>query len=155
MRELQAGDVVVVATESPIPVDGVVLDGASSVSNALLTGESLPHSVTVGDEVQAGAINHEGELLVQVTAVGAGSQVARIASLVAAAQSGKASIARLADRVSAVFVPVVLVLTIATGAVWYLSIDSSRALDVMIAVLVIACPCALGLATPKIGRAHV
>lgn len=148
VADLRPDDVVVVATESPVPVDGIVMQGASSVSNALLTGESMPHSVSAGAEVQAGAINHEGELLVRVTAVGAGSQVARIASLVAAAQSGKANIARLADRVSAIFVPVVLLITVLTGAVWYVAIDADRAIDVMIAVLVIACPCALGLATP-------
>ncbi len=148
VTDLRAGDIVVVPTESTIPVDGIVTDGVSSVSNALLTGESMPSSVSAGSEIQAGAITHEGELQVQVVAVGAGSQVARIASLVAAAQSGKANIARLADRVSAIFVPVVLAITVITGLVWYLAIDADRAVDVMIAVLVIACPCALGLATP-------
>lgn len=148
LAQLRTGDVIVVPAESSIAVDGVVVAGESSVSNALLTGESLPIAVTEGSEVQAGAINHEGELHVRVVAVGAGSQVARIASLVAAAQSGKANIARLADRISAVFVPVVLTFTLGTGAAWYWWIDADRAIDVMLAVLVIACPCALGLATP-------
>ncbi len=148
VAQLRAGDVVIVPAESAIPVDGVVVAGASSVSNALLTGESLPIAVAEDSEVQAGALNHEGELQVRVVAVGAGSQVARIASLVAAAQSGKANIARLADRVSAVFVPAVLAITLATGAAWYFWVDADRAIDVMLAVLVIACPCALGLATP-------
>lgn len=140
-------DVVIVTADSTIAVDGIVIEGASSVSNALLTGESLPHPVAFGSEVQAGAVNHEGELAVSVTAVGAGSTIARIASLVAAAQSGKANISRLADRVSAVFVPAVFAITLVTGLAWWF-IDSERVMDVMIAILVIACPCALGLATP-------
>lgn len=145
--EVQVGDVVQVLPESTIAVDGLVLQGQSSVSNALLTGESLPSSVSAGSEVKAGALNHEGELIVSVTAAGAASTVSRIASLVAAAQSGKANIARLADQISAIFVPIVLTIALLTGGVWWF-IDSSRALDVVIAVLVIACPCALGLATP-------
>jgi len=141
------GDRVVVPAESTIPVDGTVVSGTSSVSNALLTGESMPHAVSMDSLVQAGALNHDGELEVVVTAVGSTSQIARIASLVAAAQSGKANISRLADRISAIFVPLIFAVTIVSGLVWW-QIDSSRALDVMIAILVIACPCALGLATP-------
>lgn len=147
IAEVQIGEVVKVLPETTIPVDGFVLEGTSSVSNALLTGESLPVTAEPGTDVKAGALNHEGEVLVQVTAAGSASTISRIASLVAAAQSGKANIARLADRISGIFVPIVLTIAIATGLVWWF-IDSSKALDVVIAVLVIACPCALGLATP-------
>jgi Cu+-exporting ATPase len=145
--DVAVGDRVLVSPESIVPVDGIVQVGFSSVSNALLTGESIPLTVSENSEVKAGAINHEGELDVEVTAVGAGSTIFRIAQLVAAAQSGKANIARLADRISAIFVPIVLVIASLTALTWAF-IDSSRVLDVVIAVLVIACPCALGLATP-------
>jgi Cu+-exporting ATPase len=148
LTEIVIGEKVVVSPESTIPVDGIVLEGISSVSTALLTGESMPHPISPGSSTVAGALNHDGKLLIEVTAVGAGSHIARIAALVAAAQSGRANIARLADRISAIFVPAVLLLTVATGIVWTLFIDSSRTIDVVIAVLVIACPCALGLATP-------
>lgn len=147
IAEVAVGDRVLVSPESIVPVDGVVLKGFSSVSNALLTGESIPLAVSENSEVKAGAINHEGELEVEVIAVGAGSTIFRIAQLVAAAQSGKANIARLADRISAIFVPIVLVIATLTALAWAF-VDSSRVLDVVIAVLVIACPCALGLATP-------
>jgi len=148
IEHISIGDMVVVPAESTVPVDGIVEAGASNVSTALLTGESMPRRVGIGDKIAAGAVNFEGELQVRVTAIGAGSQIARIASLVAAAQSGKANISRLADRISAVFVPAVLTLTVMTGVVWATAIDANRAIDVMLAVLVIACPCALGLATP-------
>jgi P-type Cu+ transporter len=147
ISEVLVGDQVLVSPESIVPVDGVVIKGLSSISNALLTGESVPQAVQPTTEVKAGAVNHEGELEVEVTAVGAGSTIFRIAQLVAAAQSGKANIARLADRISAVFVPIVLVIASLTALVWFF-VDSTRVLDVVIAVLVIACPCALGLATP-------
>ncbi|MEY2634252.1 MAG: hypothetical protein RIS75_192, partial [Actinomycetota bacterium] len=147
LADVQLGDQVVIAPESTIPVDATVSSGTSSVSNALLTGESMPVPVSIDSEIYAGAINHEGELVATATGVGTGSQISRIASLVAAAQSGKANISRLADRVSSIFVPAVLSLTVVVAAVWYF-IDPSKVVDVAIAVLVIACPCALGLATP-------
>ena len=147
LADVQLGDQVIIAAESVIPVDATVNSGNSSVSNALLTGESMPVPVSTGSEIYAGAINHEGELIATATGVGTGSQISRIASLVAAAQSGKANISRLADRVSAIFVPAVLSLTLVVAIAWYF-IDPSKVVDVAIAVLVIACPCALGLATP-------
>jgi Cu+-exporting ATPase len=147
LSEVVAGDIVLISAESTIAVDGIVMQGTSSVSNALLTGESMPIAVTRDSEIYAGAINHDGELLVRATGVGSGSQISRIASLVAAAQSGKANISRLADRISAIFVPAVLSLTAVVAFAWYF-IDSTKMVDVAIAVLVIACPCALGLATP-------
>ena len=151
-REVSIDDVaiddsVLIRPESTVTVDGKVIQGSSAISSALLTGEPTPNLVSVGDDVIAGALNHDGELTVRVTNVGLGTQIARIAALVAAAQSGKANIARLADRISAIFVPIVLVITAVTGIAWYVY-QPARMLEVMIAVLVIACPCALGLATP-------
>jgi Cu+-exporting ATPase len=147
MHDVVLDDIVLVKPESTVAVDCEIVEGNSSVSTALITGEATPISVAAGDMVPAGALNYEGELQVRVTALGQGTQIARIAALVAAAQSGKANIARLADRVSAIFVPVVLVITALTGLGWYFY-SPSQTLDIMIAVLVIACPCALGLATP-------
>ncbi|MEY4348236.1 MAG: hypothetical protein RIS43_655 [Actinomycetota bacterium] len=141
------GDIVLIRPETQVPVDCEIIDGISSVSTALLTGEATPRTVAVGAQLPAGALNFEGELRARVTAVGSGTQIARIAALVAAAQSGKANIARLADRISAIFVPIVLVIATFTGIAWYFY-SPSQVLDVVIAVLVIACPCALGLATP-------
>ncbi|MEY4322241.1 MAG: hypothetical protein RL410_22 [Actinomycetota bacterium] len=144
---IQIGDTVLIRPETQIPVDCEVIEGISSVSAALLTGEATPFTVKPGDQLSAGSLNFEGELRARVSAIGSGTQIARIAALVAAAQSGKANIARLADRISAIFVPIVLAITIATGVAWYFY-SPSQVLDVMIAILVIACPCALGLATP-------
>jgi Cu+-exporting ATPase len=141
------GDIVVVRPETTVPVDCEIVTGSSSVTTALLTGEAQPFSVNAGNQLPAGALNYDGELRVRVTAIGQGTHIARIAALVAAAQSGKADIARLADRISAIFVPVVLVLTAVTGLAWYFY-SPGQTIEVMIAVLVIACPCALGLATP-------
>ena len=147
INDVSLGDIVLVKPETTVAVDCEIVDGNSSVSTALITGEATPKSVGTGDSIPAGALNYEGELQVRVTALGQGTQIARIAALVAAAQSCKADIARLADRVSAIFVPVVLVMTALTGIGWYFY-SPSQTLDIMIAVLVIACPCALGLATP-------
>ena len=147
IAEIQENDLVKVNPESTIPVDGTVKSGYSTVDLSMLTGESKPSSISEGAEVFAGSINLEGQIEVNVTSAGARTKISQIAGLVAAAQSSKAQIARLADRISAVFVPVVLSITLATGIAWYFY-DSSRVVEVMIAVLVIACPCALGLATP-------
>ncbi len=147
--ELAVGDLVVVRPGERLPADGVVLEGASHVDESLLTGESLPLAKEVGDAVTGGAINGEGLMLVRTTAVGAESALARIVRLVESAQAGKAPIQRLVDRVSAVFVPVVLVLALITLLVWgFASGDWSAGLINAVSVLVIACPCALGLATP-------
>jgi len=149
VNEVVVGDVVVVRPGERLPVDGVVIDGASHVDESLLTGESLPLAKHVGDTVTGGAINAEGLLLVRTTAVGAETALARIVRLVESAQAGKAPIQRLVDRVSAVFVPVVLGLALATLLGWGLMRgDWSAGLLNAVAVLVIACPCALGLATP-------
>jgi Cu+-exporting ATPase len=149
IAQVAGGETVVVRPGERIAVDGVVLEGASHVDEALITGESLPVARHAGDRVTGGAINGEGMLLVRVTAVGAESTLARIIRLVEDAQAAKAPVQHLVDRVSAVFVPVVLVLALLTLAGWWLaSGDGERAIINAVAVLVIACPCALGLATP-------
>nr|WP_315217910.1 heavy metal translocating P-type ATPase [uncultured Duganella sp.] len=149
IAQVLPGEMVVVRPGERIAVDGVVAEGASHVDEALITGESLPVSRHAGDRVTGGAINGEGMLLVRVTAVGAESTLARIIRLVEDAQAAKAPVQHLVDRVSAVFVPVVLVLALLTLVGWWLaSGDGETAIINAVAVLVIACPCALGLATP-------
>ncbi|MFC5474523.1 heavy metal translocating P-type ATPase [Paraherbaspirillum soli] len=146
---LQVDDLVVVRAGERIAVDGVVLEGQSHVDESLLTGESLPLPKQPNDHVTAGAINGEGLLLVSTTAVGAETTLARIIRMVEHAQAAKAPIQRLVDRVSAVFVPVVLLIALLTLLGWGLfSGDWQQALLNAVAVMVIACPCALGLATP-------
>jgi P-type Cu+ transporter len=149
IEQVAPGDLLVVRPGEKIPTDGVVVEGASAVDQSLLTGESLPVEVVPGSEVAGATINTYGRLIVRATKVGAETALAQIARLVEAAQSGKAPVQRLADRVSAVFVPVVIVLALATLAGWLLLGGSSEAaFTAAVAVLIIACPCALGLATP-------
>jgi Cu+-exporting ATPase len=146
---LEVGDMFVVRPGERIATDGVVVEGRSEVDRSLLTGEPVPDEVGPGDEVAGGTINDLGRLVVRATRVGADTTLAQIARLVADAQAGKAPVQRLADRVSAVFVPVVLAVSLATLAGWLLSTgDVTAALTAAVAVLIIACPCALGLATP-------
>jgi len=149
VEQLAAGDRFVVRPGEKVATDGRVVDGSSAVDASLVTGESMPVDVTPGDELTGGSINTTGRLVVEATRVGSDTTLAGIARLVERAQTTKAPVQRLADRVSAVFVPVVLVLAVLTFAGWWLATgEPSRALEVAIAVLVIACPCALGLATP-------
>ena len=149
VAEVQVGDVVVVRPGERLAVDGVVVLGASHVDESLITGESLPVAREVGQHVTGGAINAEGLLHIRTTAVGAESVLARIVRLVESAQGKKAPIQRLVDQVSAVFVPVVLVIALITLLGWGFGIGDWRtAVLNAVAVLVIACPCALGLATP-------
>ena len=149
LAEVGVGDLVVVRPGERLPVDGLVQEGQSHVDESLLTGESLPVAKQAGDAVTGGAINAEGQLLVRTTAVGAESALARIVRLVESAQAGKAPIQRLVDQVSAVFVPVVLVLALLTLLGWGLYAgDWPAGVLHAVSVLVIACPCALGLATP-------
>jgi P-type Cu+ transporter len=146
---LEVGDVFVVRPGERIATDGVVVEGRSAVDRSLLTGEPVPDDVGPGDDVAGGTINELGRLIVRATRVGADTTLAQIARLVADAQAGKAPVQRLADRVSAVFVPVVLGISLATLAGWLLFTgDVTAALTAAVAVLIIACPCALGLATP-------
>jgi Cu+-exporting ATPase len=147
--ELAVGDLVVVRPGERLAADGVVEDGRSHVDESLITGESLPVAKQAGDRVTGGALNAEGLLLVRTQAVGAESTLARIVRMVESAQAGKAPIQRLVDQVSAVFVPVVVVLALLTLLGWGLATgDWSAGVLNAVAVLVIACPCALGLATP-------
>jgi Cu+-exporting ATPase len=146
---VRVGDLVAVLPGERLPVDGEVVEGRSHNDESMLTGESLPVSKEPGDAVTGGAINAEGRLLVRTRAVGAESALARIIRLVEDAQAKKAPIQRLVDRVSAVFVPVVVAIAFATWLGWGLAAgDWSQATLNAVAVLVIACPCALGLATP-------
>ena len=149
IEELAAGDLFLVRPGEKVAADGVVVEGRSAVDASLLTGESVPTEVEAGQAVTGATVNTSGVLLVRATAVGEGTTLARIGRMVTAAQAGKAPVQRLADRVSGVFVPVVLVLSAATLAGWLLTGHSPQAaFTAAVAVLVIACPCALGLATP-------
>ncbi len=147
--QLRVGDLFVVRPGEKIATDGVVVDGASAVDASLLTGESLPVEVGPGDAVAGAAVNSGGRLVVRATRVGADTRVAQLARLLREAQSGRAPVQRLADRVAAVFVPAVLLLAVLTLAGWLLAgAAPGRAMTAAVAVLIVACPCALGLATP-------
>ncbi|MFC1429337.1 heavy metal translocating P-type ATPase [Streptacidiphilus sp. N1-3] len=146
---LAVGDLFVVRPGEKIATDGVVAEGSSAVDTSLLTGESVPTEVSPGDPVTGATVNSGGRLVVRATGVGADTQLARMARLVEQAQNGKAAAQRLADRISAVFVPVVLVIALATLLCWlFVSGSATEAFTAAVAVLIIACPCALGLATP-------
>jgi Cu+-exporting ATPase len=147
--DVQRGDLLVVRPGEKIPTDGVVVEGGSAVDQSMLTGEPVPVDVGPGSEVAGATVNTYGRLVVRATKIGAETALAQIARLVAEAQSGKAPIQRLVDRVSGVFVPVVLGIALATLAGWLLATgDATAAFSASVAVLIIACPCALGLATP-------
>ncbi|MET7630821.1 heavy metal translocating P-type ATPase [Streptomyces sp. NPDC005499] len=146
---LTVGDRFVVRPGEKIATDGAVVEGASAVDASMLTGESVPVDVNVGDAVTGATVNVSGRLVVRATRIGADTQLARMARLVEDAQNGKAAAQRLADRISAVFVPVVLLIALVTLVVWLLLTDDvTAAFTAAVAVLIIACPCALGLATP-------
>ncbi len=147
--ELRPGDVFVIRPGEKIATDGVVVEGFSAVDQSMLTGEPVPTEMIPGSEVAGGTLNTSGRLLVRATKVGTETALAQIARLVAEAQGGKAPIQRLADRVAGIFVPIVLVLSLATLAGWLaITHDATEAFSAAVAVLIIACPCALGLATP-------
>jgi Cu+-exporting ATPase len=147
--ELRAGDQVVVRPGERVPADGQVREGSTQVDEAMLTGEPLPVAKTVGDTLTGGSINGDGRVVMAVTAAGSESVLAHIIRLVEDAQAAKAPVQRLVDKVSAVFVPVVIVLALLTLAGWWLAgVGAETAIIRAVAVLVIACPCALGLATP-------
>ncbi|WP_045275438.1 heavy metal translocating P-type ATPase [Microbacterium terrae] len=149
VADLRVGDEFTVRPGEKIAADGVIVSGASAVDASLVTGESLPVEVVPGDAVTGATMNAGGMLVVRATRVGADTQLAQIARLVEEAQSGKADVQRLADRISGVFVPIVLVIAAATLGVWLaLGASPEVAFTAAVAVLIIACPCALGLATP-------
>ena len=149
LAEVRVGDLVVLRPGERVPVDGVVREGRSHLDESMLTGESHPQAKQAGDTLAAGAVNAEGALVFETTAIGAETVLARIVRMVEQAQAAKAPIQRLVDKVSAVFVPAVLLLSLATLLGWGLAAgDWEQALLNAVAVMVIACPCALGLATP-------
>ncbi len=145
---IKVGDLVVVRSGERIAADGVVVEGASAVDASMLTGESVPIDVAVGDNVAGGTVVQDGRLVITATRVGGDTSLAHITALVTSAQAGKAQIQRLADRVSTVFVPVVLAIAALTLLGWGFTSGWQQGFTAAVAVLVIACPCALGLATP-------
>jgi Cu+-exporting ATPase len=149
VEAVRVGDFVLVRPGDRVPVDGVVNEGSSHLDESLLTGESLPVAKTVGDKLTGGAINQEGVLLFEATAVGGATMLAHIIRMVEDAQAAKAPIQRLVDKVSSIFVPVVLMISVIALVGWgFATGDWQQALLNAVAVQVIACPCALGLATP-------
>jgi Cu+-exporting ATPase len=147
--ELKAGDLLVVRPGEKIPADGIVADGRSAVDVSMITGEPVPVEVGPGDQVTGGCITMSGRLHVTASRVGPDTQLSQIARMVTAAQAGKAQVQRLADRTSAVFVPVVMSLSLATLIAWLgLGHPAMQAISAAVSVLIIACPCAMGLATP-------
>ena len=147
--ELEIGDLFVVKPGDSIATDGQVVSGFSTINNSFLTGEVTPIEVAINDLVFAGSINNNGNLIVRASRIGSDTELARITRMVLAAQSEKAPAQQLADRVSRVFVPIVLLLSLSTFIAWYLNGTAlSQSIATAVAVLVIACPCALGLATP-------
>ena len=150
VEEVQVGDLIRVKPGKKVPVDGVVTEGNSTVDESMLTGESIPVSKAVGDEVIGASLNKTGSFILKATKIGKDTALSQIIQLVEQAQGSKAPIAKLADKVSGVFVPIVIVLALVSGLAWYFLGQESWvfALTITISVLVIACPCALGLATP-------
>ncbi|MDA0328086.1 MAG: heavy metal translocating P-type ATPase [Gemmatimonadetes bacterium] len=150
IERVTVGDVLLVRPGDRVPVDGIIMDGRSAVDESMLTGESLPSEKKEGDTVVGATVNKTGAFRMRATHVGADTALAHVVRMVREAQGSKAPIQRLADRVASVFVPVVVVLAIATFLVWWLIVGAgvAPALIRLVAVLVIACPCALGLATP-------
>jgi len=149
LAQVRVGDIVVIRPGERVPVDGRIVEGAGSVDESMLTGEPLPVEKGVDENVTGGTINVDGLLVVETTAVGAETALARIVRLVEGAQASKAPIQRMVDKVSALFVPAVLLVALATfGAWWAFTGDVEAAIIAAVSVLVIACPCALGLATP-------
>lgn len=146
---IAAGDRFVVVAGGIIATDGVIIDGSSAIDASAVTGESIPVPVTVGSRVIGGTVNAGGRLVVEATAVGANTELARLTRMVEDAQAGKAPVQKLVDRISAVFVPLVIGLAVVGGlAWWFVTSDISHAIVIAVATLVVACPCALGLATP-------
>ena len=150
IENLRVGDRFVVRPGDRIPADGVIVEGSSGVDNSLITGESLPVDLTVGDQVTSGAINLTSRLVIEAERVGRDSELSRITQMVMTAQSEKALVQRLVDRISSIFVPIVVLASILTFVVWYFFEFGTLqdAVTASVSLLVIACPCALGLATP-------
>ena len=148
-EDIQSGDIVLIRPGERIPVDGKIVEGSSLVDESAITGESIPVNKGVGDEVISATINNQGSFKFEATRVGENTTLSQIINLVNEANESKAPIAKLADKISSIFVPAVIIISIITFIAWYLfSKDFELALNLMISVLVISCPCALGLATP-------
>jgi len=148
IEQVRVGDRLIVRPGEKLPVDAVVLDGTSAVDESMLTGEPLPVAKKAGDRVTGATVNGAGALTIEATRVGNDTTLARMVRLVEAAQGSKAPIQRLADQISAVFVPIVLVIALVAGAAWLVFDTPARAMLAFVTVLIIACPCAMGLATP-------
>ncbi len=149
VEELRVGDHFVVRPGEKLATDGVIAEGATAIDASLLTGESVPVEATAGDPVTGGTVSTSGRIVVRATRVGADTQLAQMAQMVEDAQSGKAEVQRLADRVSGIFVPIVILIALGTLITWLaLGHGAASAFTAAVAVLIIACPCALGLATP-------
>lgn len=147
--EVEVGDIIIVKPGEKIPVDGVVIKGYTSVDESMLTGESIPVEKSIGDKVTGGSINKNGSIKFKAEKVGKDTTLSQIIKLVEEAQGSKAPIAKMADIVSGYFVPIVMIIALISGIIWYLSGESLVfSMTIFISVLVIACPCALGLATP-------
>ena len=146
--DVKVGDIIRVRPGSKVPVDGIVIAGTSAIDESMLTGESVPVDKTPGDRVAGATLNTNGVLTIKASAIGANTALAQIVRLIEEAQGTKAPVQALADRISAVFVPVVLAIAIATLGIWVALGDPTAGLTAAVAVLIIACPCALGLATP-------
>ena len=148
-EQIRVGDILVVKAGSKVALDGIIINGSSALDESMLTGESLPIEKTVGDFVTGGSINLNGRLEVKVTAIGLNTTLSKIIKFVEEAQSKKAPISKVADKVSGIFVPIVLCVAFLSAVIWLISgADFSFALKIFTSVLVVACPCALGLATP-------
>ncbi len=149
IADLRVGDQFVVRPGERMATDGKIISGRTAMDTSMISGESVPVEVAAGDAVVGGCVNTYGRLLVEATRVGADTQLAQIARMVEQAQAGKAQVQRLADRISGVFVPIVIAISVATLGFWLgQGSGSSFAFTAAVAVLIIACPCALGLATP-------
>lgn len=147
--EIRIGDHVVIPAGETIPVDGTVIDGNATIDNSAITGESIPEEISIGSSVSGGGLNLNGSLVIEASSNSAGSRLGRIADLVREATSQKTKVAALTDRISAVFVPAVIVISVITYLVWAIGFgDTESAFQAAVAVLVIACPCALGIAVP-------
>ncbi len=148
IEDVKLGDLIRVRPGEKVPTDGIIVEGISSIDESMVTGESIPVDKSVGSQVIGATINKSGSFLFKATKVGADTMLSRIVKMVAEAQSSRAPIQRLVDVVSSYFVPIVLILAVATFVIWYISGSFNGAFQSAIAVLIIACPCAMGLATP-------
>ncbi|MCP4222339.1 MAG: HAD-IC family P-type ATPase, partial [Actinomycetia bacterium] len=149
IEEVRVGQAILVKPGEKVPTDGTIEEGRSSLDESMLTGESVPVDKRPGDDVFGATINQQGLLTIRATRVGSDTALAQIVHLVEEAQASKAPVQKLADRISGVFVPIVMLIALVTFGAWFLiTSDGSQALIAAVAVLIIACPCALGLATP-------